>query len=244
LADIERELVGLAAVIDWPEADLASRVGARIAAGQPAVRRLPRWAVALTLVLIVVAAILATPRGRQAVADLLGVAGISVTWGEPSVPVGAEFDLGQPVSLAEAASRVGFDLLVPEASPETIYLGDLPSGGAVHMVWQADEGLPASAGTEVGILYSQFRVNGSELFIKSLDPSDDVRRVEVRGALGFWVEGPHQIIYQDIDGIVHEEQARLAGNVLAWEEGGVTHRIETTQSLEDALALAESLHAS
>jgi hypothetical protein len=230
-------------VIDWPEADLTSRVADRITLARPARRRLPRWAVAVTLVLVVVAAILATPRGRQAVADLLGVAGISVTWGEPSVPVGTEFDLGQPVSLEDAASGVGFDLLVPEASADTIYLGEVPSGGAVHMVWRAGESLPASAGTEVGILYSQFRVNGSELFIKSIDPSDDVQRVEVRGALGFWVDGPHQIIYQDIDGIVHEEQARLSGNVLAWEEGGVTHRIETTESLEEALALAESLDA-
>lgn len=109
------------------------------------------------------------------------------------------------------------------------------------MVWRAGESLPASPVDEVGTVYSQFAVTGSELFIKSLETSDTVERVEVRGSIGFWVEGPHEIIYQDVDGVVHEELARLSGNVLAWAEDGVTHRIETTLSLDEAMALAESL---
>jgi hypothetical protein len=40
---------------------------------------------------------------------------------------------------------------------------------------------------------------------------------------------------------MREEPAWLSGNVLAWEENGVTHRLETMQTLEEALALAESL---
>jgi hypothetical protein len=241
LVDIEKELNALEAVIDWPEVDLVHGVRARLDIGQRAPKRFPRWAVAMAIVAAVVAAIVATPAGRQAVADLFGVAGISITWGDSAEPVGTEFALGEPVPLAEAAAGVESDLLVPEDAPDAVYLGDVPSGGAVHMVWRAGESLPASAGTEVGILYSQFAVTGSELFIKSLESSDTVERVEVRGSLGFWVEGPHEIIYQDLDGVMHEELARLSGNVLAWEKGGVTHRIETMQSLAEALALAESL---
>jgi hypothetical protein len=33
---------------------------------------------------------------------------------------------------------------------------------------------------------------------------------------------------------------RLAGNVLLWESGGVTYRIESTLSKAEAIAIAES----
>lgn len=241
MAELERTLASLVDSIDWPETDLAPRLRARLARGDRAPRVLPRWARALALVLLLIAAILATPGGRQAVADLLGVTGISITWGEPDEPVGTEFDLGQEVTLAEAASAVGFPLLVPADEPDTIYRGDVPAGGAVHMVWAAGGGLPASEGTDVGSIYSQFQVTESELFVKSLDPSDLVQRVTVRGAVGFWVEGAHYIVYRDLDDDMREEEAWLSGNVLAWEEGGVTHRVETMQSLDEALTWAESL---
>jgi hypothetical protein len=196
---------------------------------------------AAAFVVILIAVILATPGGRQAVADLFGVAGITITWGEPEEPVGTEFELGQVMSIEAAGQRVGFPLLVPNDGPDTTYLGEIPEGGAVHMVWRAGGGLPASIGTEVGIIYSQFQVTESELFVKSLDPSDFVQRVTVRGHQGFWVEGAHYIVYRDLGDAMREEPAWLSGNVLAWEENGVTHRLETMQTLEEALALAESL---
>ncbi|HET9259047.1 MAG TPA: hypothetical protein VFP42_02835, partial [Acidimicrobiia bacterium] len=116
-----------------------------------------------------------------------------------------------------------------------------PSGGSVHMVWGASGTLPVTQ-DEVAILYSQFRVVGSELYVKTLDDGGRVEEVAVRGVSGFWVRGePHYLMYRDASGLVHEEEGRLAGNVLAWEEAGVTHRIETMLTLEDALGLAESL---
>jgi hypothetical protein len=108
------------------------------------------------------------------------------------------------------------------------------------MVWQSETGLPAAAG--VGILYSQFQVTEAELFVKSLDTTVEVIELSVRGQRGFWIEGaPHYVVYRDASGALHEDAARLAGNVLAWEEGGVTHRIETIHSLEETLRLADSL---
>jgi hypothetical protein len=38
-----------------------------------------------------------------------------------------------------------------------------------------------------------------------------------------------------------EESPRLAGNVLVWEKGGVTHRVEAMADLEVALAIARSM---
>jgi hypothetical protein len=69
-----------------------------------------------------------------------------------------------------------------------------------------------------------------------------VRAADIAGILGLWIDGaPHVITYEDAAGDVVEEETRLAANVLMWERAGVTHRIETTLTLEEALALAESL---
>jgi hypothetical protein len=110
------------------------------------------------------------------------------------------------------------------------------------MVWESAETLPSAGDTGIGVLYSQFRVVGAEVFLKSLDDEHVIEEVEIRGEEGFWLAGnPHMVIYRDLEGVVHEETGRLAGNVLIWEEDGVTHRIETTLQLEETMALAESL---
>jgi hypothetical protein len=112
------------------------------------------------------------------------------------------------------------------------------------MVWEGAERLPAAGETGIGLIYSQFALNlaEDELFVKSVAPDNRVRAVEVAGILGLWIDGaPHVITYEDATGLVHEEETRLAGNVLMWERAGVTHRIETTLPLHEAVALAESL---
>jgi hypothetical protein len=242
MVDIERTLVALADVIDWPEADIGMAVRERIAGTTRGRNQLPRWVLATGALLILVSVLIATPAGRRAVATILEVAGISVSWGEPLGLVGPEFELGDVVTLGEAADAVAFDLLEPADPPATIYLDEIPSGGAVHMVWRAGGPLPSVEGTGVGTIYTQFLVTESELFVKRVDGATDVERVEVRGHAGFWIEGtPHNIVYRDATGEMREEFARMAGNVLAWEEAGVTHRIETIGSLEATLQLAESL---
>lgn len=242
MLDIERTLTALAEVIDWPEADMSITVRERIAGTTARPNQLPRWALATGALLILIAVLIATPAGRQAVANILEVAGISVGWGQPLTPVGDEFELGEVMTLGDAADAVAFDLLEPVDPPDTIYLGEIPSGGAVHMVWRAGGPLPSTDGTDVGTVYTQFLVTESEIFVKRVDANTEVERVEVRGSAGFWIEGsPHYMIYRDAAGEMREEFARMAGNVLAWEEAGVTHRIETTGSLEVTLQFVESL---
>lgn len=243
MSDLERRVESAAAGIDWPDADLAGAVMARIRAEQrPApARRWVQMALAATAVVLVV---LVTPGGRQAVADLLEVAGIRVGSGDVSVVPGAELDLGEQVSLEDAAERVTFSLLAPVGAevgePDAVYYSDFPPGGAVHLVWESDQTLPAAGDTGVGLLYSQFQISTPDWFIKTLQPGSEARNVQVRGNPGFWIAGaPHIIFYEDESGA--QERARLAANVLAWEEDGVSHRIETTLGLGDALDIAGSL---
>jgi hypothetical protein len=245
---IEAVLLELGGQIVWPEhPDQTPAVLRQLSSpARPARRR--RWIPVTAAIILLAASILVlSPAAREAVADLLGVAGIEVSFGgDVTPPVGADLDLGEPVTLQEAVGAVEFDLSVPEqpGNPDAIYLSTRPSSGRVSMVWEGVEPLPAAGESDVGLIYSQFALHlgENELFVKSVMPDNRVRAVEVGGILGLWIEGaPHLITFEDAAGNIHEEETRLAGNVLMWERAGVTHRIETTQPLEDALEVAQSL---
>ena len=61
----------------------------------------------------------------------------------------------------------------------------------------------------------------------------------MNGGPGVWLAGrPHQVIYRDADGEIRDDAVRLAGNVLLWEQDGLTLRLEGAASLDDALAYA------
>jgi hypothetical protein len=241
-------LYGLGDQIDWPEhADQVPAVLRRLATQKGPPKRL-RWVPITAAVLLVVASILLlSPGAREAVADLLGVAGIEVRFDpEMESPVGAELDLGDVVTLEEATEAVDFDLSVIDSlgQPDAIYLSSRPSDGRISMVWRGDDALPTAGDAEVSLIYSQFELDlaEDELFVKSVRPDNGVRAVDIAGILGLWIDGaPHVITYEDAAGNVVEEETRLAGNVLMWERAGVTHRIETTLSREQALTLARSV---
>jgi hypothetical protein len=63
----------------------------------------------------------------------------------------------------------------------------------------------------------------------------------VDGQPGFWLEGAHFFSYFDRHGDMQSEQVRLAGNVLLWERGTRTLRLEADISKEEALRIAESV---
>jgi hypothetical protein len=245
---IESLLLELGDQIIWPEhGDQTPVVLGRLSSRGRASRHL-RW-VPVTIAILLVAAsiLLLSPGAREAVADLLGVAGIEVQFAsDTQPPVGAELDLGEAVTLEEAVAAVQFDVWALDlpGPPDAVYLSARPSGGRVSMVWRGDKSLPAAGETDIGLIHSQFALRLGEdlVFIKSVTPDNVVRAVEVNGVLGIWIAGaPHLITYEDAAGVIHEEETRLAGNVLMWERAGVTHRIETTLPLAPAVELAESL---
>ena len=69
--------------------------------------------------------------------------------------------------------------------------------------------------------------------------------VSVGGESGFWISGaPHGIFFVCYDvGECRQERYRLAGDVLLWEQDGLTLRLESTLSRDEALAIAESVRA-
>lgn len=81
-----------------------------------------------------------------------------------------------------------------------------------------------------------------DFFKKLTSQKTIVERVEVNGAEGYWLTGePHVFYYQVNEAAVAEESIRLVENVLLWEQDGVTLRIETAGTLDQALEIAASL---
>lgn len=242
---IETALADLATHIDWPDhADVTPRVRARltepIATSSWWSRR--RLAVAITAA-VVVLAVLVVPPAREAVAELLGISGIELGFTEEIPESDATIDLGERITIDQADASVDFDLLVPAdgvGPPDGFYRDDREQ---VTMVWIGGPSLPAAGDTGVGLIYTQFRAQPGETFyLKELGPRTGVETVAVRNSPGYWLRGAsHTVRYVDASGQIREEDTHLAANVLLWESGGVSHRIETTLSLEQALDVAQSL---
>jgi hypothetical protein len=243
---VESLLADLADHIEWPEpAASLFELTPRLARPRPVTPRQLRWIpVTAALVVLVALLLVLSPQAREAVADLLGVAGIEIeSRPELEETVGAGLGLGLQMSLEEAVETVGFPVSIPDelGEPDGVYLFE----GRINMVWQGGETLPAAGESDVGLLYSQFRFDGvGDRLVKGLGPESVVIPTEVAGWSGFWIEGAtHVISIEDASGRRVEETLRLAGNVLMWETDEVTHRLETMLGLDEALGIAESMRS-
>jgi hypothetical protein len=68
-----------------------------------------------------------------------------------------------------------------------------------------------------------------------------VTRVEVNGAKGLWIKGPHDLVYVTRNGTPAVASARLTtGNTLIWATRQVALRLEGNLSRAAALAIASS----
>jgi hypothetical protein len=237
-SDIERGLVELGSHLAWPATpDLAPGVVARLVrppARPPWVLRAGRVPAIAAAVVLVLLGSLAFPVTRDALADLLGIAGIEIRFGRPpEIEPGERPPPGGAVSLAEARAAVDFEIGLPAIGPPARVL--LDRRGAEEVVTLAYRG--------GDLLVTQFRGGlDSELIEKVLGPGTRLDVVTVDGATGFWISGArHPVLYLTPAGAVGEDRARLAGNTLVWEVGGVTHRLEADVSRRDALRIARSV---
>ncbi len=265
-AQLESVLTDLGGHLAYPPTpNLARAVGARLRA-EPA----PPWwsrisllwgrrelAFALAaLVLALAAGLAAVPSVRTAVAERLGLRGIEIkpvptlspvpTFTAP--PERGALRLGDRVARGEAQARVSYRILEPTlvelGAPDEVYYSSSPAGGQVSFVYLARPGLPQSPQTGVGMLLTEFRGTvGRDSFLKAIGPGTKLDSVTVNGSPGFWIEGsPHLFYsYRDANGQFGSEEARLAGNVLLWQQGSLTLRLEGVVNKDQALRIAESV---
>ena len=220
--------------------------------GRPsAVGRRLAWG--LAALALVVLALLAVPPTRAALMSFFARVGainifidetaptVVPPTAEPSTPqlpapeareVGhslALIDLGEPTTVAEANQRLGFAPRLPAAlgEPDEVYLHrdvDLP---AVTLVWRGADGKPLSL-TQIGVAE----------FARKMVSEGGVQETTVNGAAAMWLPGPHTLL---LFGDWQPNPIPITSNVLIWAGDGYTYRLEGDLTLEEAVAIAESV---
>jgi hypothetical protein len=201
-------------------------------APEPSPRRIPRRA------LVIVLAALVLVGGAVAASVLEVIPGVQIGRVErlPEVRFTWRPLYGRESSLAEARTVVPFTVLLPASldDPDLVYL-DRDRGGAaiVSLVYGGRE--------RARLVLTQW-IARSILFDKLLLYDAPTEYVDVGGAAGLWIAGPdHDVFYLGTLGQEDRVGGYLAGNVLVWQRGRVSYRLEANVSLRRALELAGSL---
>lgn len=231
----------------------------------PATRR--RLALAFALLLVLALLLGALPPVREGVARRLGLSNVeivnvtavptSTALPTPiSPPVGtatatrtpdsvrARAGFGAETTLPEARARLPFAVGVPDLpeyrTPDAVSIGQPPVGGRVTLLYTARPGLPAIAGTDIGLLIQEFRGGiDAGFFQKGVPAGSRIEPVTINGVPGYWIEGGLRFFgYRDASGVTQFEETRVAGNTLLWEQNGIVYRLESSLPKDDALRIA------
>jgi hypothetical protein len=65
-----------------------------------------------------------------------------------------------------------------------------------------------------------------------------IETTRINGSPAVWAAGPYLVILRNGD---MDIRRLIDGHVLIWEDEGITHRLETGVTLEEAVKIAESL---
>lgn len=253
--DLANSLRSLGQQVRYPETpDLMLGVVRGISTeSRSPVRTLPvrrMLAVAAALLLLLVGSALAYPETRSTVAGWFNVPGITLFYEDEPVdaPVyGAPLGIGSPVTLDEARDGAGFDLLMPDidflGEPDEVYLRTLSTDALVSFVYHADERIPETEQTGVGILLTQFVGNLHQgMYGKGTPDGVTVEHLELNGLTAYWVSGePHTFYWSSDTGSVGQDRIRMAGNTLLWQHGTITLRLESALDRDTVLQIAESI---
>jgi hypothetical protein len=175
------------------------------------------------VLVVSLAATMAVPDARTAVLRFLGIKGATVIRVDELPPASAApQEYGESVTLMEAERVVGFRPLVIEGGePDDVRIDRFSPYFIV--ILYGDPNVRLRLTEMVGGLTQKYaRVE------------QRVERVRVGGEPGIWVEGRH--VVSEPFGL-----PRLSGNVLLWEQDGLTLRLEGKFTKEQALELANSV---
>jgi hypothetical protein len=230
----------------------------------------PRWwrhpvvltgAVATAVVVLVVGLI---PAARDQVASWFGIGGVTIetiapttapqitsppaTSGGAATPattepvlgviesgLGEGLRLGQEIVSLTLEGAAGFRPLYPGLGlPDREFVDD---GGRAWLLYSARPGLPETAVPGVGMIVTEFQADSAGI-IKQISTGDADFVEFGEGIFGVWLPGPHQLVLPEAAGSA--VNGRSAGNTLLWEQDGLTLRIETALSRDEAVAIAET----
>lgn len=206
----------------------------------------PGLVIALALLAVVTAtAFAASPVLRDDLLELIGLRGVKIERVPelPPAPPALGDQAGERISLAEAAQRASFELRrigrAPFRRPDRVEARELDGTTVVSFTFAPRLGLPRSPHTKAGLLVTQLRARVDEPVFRKLVAGGDVHPVRVRGSRGYWLGGGDHVLTYRLEG--RTAQSRLSGNVLVWQDGAVTLRIEAQVPKRRALRIARSV---
>jgi len=240
MPELEQRLRALSAAIAYPETpDLAAGVERRLA---EAARPWRRWGLRLAVVLAVLVAALGavltiSPGARSAFLEWLGIRGAVVLRLEelpPVTPATSLEQLGDRVTREEARRRAGFELVELHGlgEPDGVYFKE---PGLVSFLY--------GSALDVRLIFSQVSGTVTPAFLKKIAGTGTrVEELRVAGAPALFISGePHFFTYVAGDGSQQEEAVYLARDVLLWERGSLTLRLEGELTRAQALELADTV---
>ena len=219
--------------------DVAAAVSRRIVEGPPRLRARDRFSIQSRGRRVVVVALAILLIGATIAAGTKLVIG-AIEIRETDVPSDATTalpetgpNLGRPTTVDAARAALSFDVLVPAelGEPDGAFL----DAGASHLslTWLPDAGLPRISGTPWGAILIEFGSDNVQA-VKSV-AIGGAEWVDEGGVRGYWLAEPH--VLQLADGTTF----RVRGNVLLFQRGGTTLRLESGLDQAAAIKLAASI---
>jgi hypothetical protein len=233
VSELELQLQALGRELEFPPTpDLVAAVRPRLERPPFPWRRV--GVLALAVLLIALGAALLVPSARTAILRWLHIRGATVERVE-TLPRAVErsrvHGLGRALPLEQAERRVGFRMMLPplKSPPRHAYVLE----DSVMSVYLA---------APKPVLLSEFKWNDAGALKKAAGPETSVEPALVNGGSAIWLAGRvHTLEYIDRYGSFHSTPVRVHGNVLVWNRGGLTLRLESRLTKAEALRLAERI---
>lgn len=236
LERFEQRIQALAAGFNYPPTpDIAAKLRPRRT--RP-VRR-PRLAWAIAGAIVVLAGLLAVPEVRAAVVEIVRLGAVRIFLGGPTPtplpPTGylSLSELPGETTLEAARASATIPIRLPSypadlGPPDRVFILR-EFGGIVVLVW-ANPDYPDFARLAL------FEIPPGPI-VNKLFP-ESIQSTSVAGRPAIWSTGDHfvELIMES-----REELVMVRGSVLIWSLEGVTYRLETTLSMEEAIRIAESV---
>lgn len=263
--DLSSLLHDLSAYVEFPATPpLAPAVRQSLAArSMPAGKRgfsllsLPGLATLIAAVALLLGVVLvASPNARAAVSRWLAIPGIELRAGSPShLAFGHGLHLGRRVALAEARRQTPFHIYVPTApslkAPDAVYLANSDAGQVVSLLYRSRPDIPPARATHVAVLITELQAKLDTLAFRKFFYGRWPRRQNLGRSGGYWIpavwvpSGHLLIPYLYGSGFggmqFYSGRARLAANVLLWQRGTISLRLESSLSGPRAALIARSM---
>jgi hypothetical protein len=231
----------------WPEpAGSPDAVAAAIRSGRRSSRsrsRLKTVLLAAAIVLLLAAAAAAA----RFVIDL-GAVTIESVPGRPTgfaTATSGPEDFGRPTTLASAEAVAGFTAATPQAlgPPDGVWVDRTPAqegpeSTRIVLAWAPRSGLPAIDDARWGAVLFEFKGHAEVVSKHIYGETGNMAQATVNGSVGFWLTGIHTLDLLDEEGI---RTFTVADNVLVWQVGDITYRLESGLGRAAAARLASSV---